>query len=74
MMRGGWGEVLEASLYGDSAFGINDVQLEMLRAATAKQPLEALIAEVYRQRAQRRGRRAGGAVALLENGALDILA
>lgn len=73
MMRGGWGEVLEASLYGEPAFGINELQLEMLQSALEEKPLHALIGAVsgngHEEADAERWARW-----LLENGALDVLA
>ncbi len=72
MMRGDWGEVLEACLYGEAAFGITELQLEMLTAASEAAPLRALV-----ERASGNGRSAEeagrAAMLLLEHGALDFL-
>ncbi len=73
MMRGGWGEVLEACLYGEPAFGITELQLEMLiGTALDATPLSTLV-----ERAAGNGRGAAearrAAVLLLERGILDFL-
>jgi hypothetical protein len=72
MMRGGWGEVLEASLYGEPAFGINEVQLALLRAAIEARPAHELVAEVagsgHTEQDAEQGMRL-----LVEHGALDLL-
>ncbi len=72
VMRGGWGEVLQASLYGELAFGINEVQLSLLQAATDPKQASTLIAEVsgngIRHDDAERGLRW-----LLERGGLDIV-
>jgi hypothetical protein len=65
--------VLQASIYGEPAFGITPVQLELLQAATEALPLSTLMAKVAGN-GHAAAEVASGALSLLERGALDVLA
>lgn len=73
MTRGGWAETLQASLFGEPAFGITPGQLELLRTATESMPLAALVAKVAAT-GHDPGELESAALTLLQRGALDVLA
>jgi len=72
LMRHGWRDVLQASLYSEPSFGINQLQLELLQAATEPVRLSALTAEVTGN-GHSPGEVESGALTLLARGALDVL-
>jgi hypothetical protein len=72
VMRDGWGESLQASLYAEDPFGITPIQLDLLRAASEAKPLASLVATVSGNghTAEEVDR---DAVTLLRRGALEVL-
>lgn len=72
LVRDGWRDVLQASLYREDPFGITEVQLQLLQAAGDARPLSNLTAGVAANGLSEAQVRAD-ALQLLRWGALDLL-
>jgi hypothetical protein len=72
LMRDGWEESLQASLFAEEPFGITPIQLDLLRAATEAKPFSSLVAGVSGNGHQS-AEVDRDALTLLQRGALDVL-
>jgi hypothetical protein len=71
-VRGGWGEVLQARVFGEEPFGITEEQFAALRMADGRRTVDDIVREVAAPAERDRVR--GDVARLVTAGALDISA